>query len=455
MFVFILFSVIIIGTVTFTTNVVLKNEFISYVDKLHIEDMKDIIKNTELFLNDTEDMETFMVYTDDLVKQGFILKIEGGGISFDGFSKNGEQIASLRGQYSQHEEQVLQYFDSLYSTYEVTVTQNEEDRRVIIYNYRPLFINEAGFQHLNSLNESFLFIGGITFSFAIFLSIILSKFFIKPLNSLILKLKSIEQGNYAEEIRVSSRIIEYQELVEAFNHLNKSLKKQKEVRKNFSIDLSHEIRTPLTSIGLTLENINHGIWNYDTTTSNSLIEEVHRIQLLIDDIHQLEQVESQMYDLELGEVNIVDVFEQTLHVFMGEIREKNLRVDTQYSAEWIFADKKRISQVIINLISNAIKYSKENGEIIIRVENLSGEDIISIKDTGIGIKKEEQDKIFKRYYRSGAPQNINKQGLGIGLSIVKKIIDAHNGEIMLFSDVERGTEVIITLKNKGISIKSP
>ncbi|MGL5042993.1 MAG: sensor histidine kinase [Culicoidibacterales bacterium] len=448
MFVFILFSVIIIGTVTFTTNVVLKREFITYVDKLHVEDLSAIAEQAEKYLNGAESKADFVVYTDLLVKQGFILKIAEDGLIFDGFSENAEALSRLKAQYNLKEEQVLRYFDSLYSTYEVTVTQKGETKSVVIYNYRPFFINEDGFRHLNSLNESFLFIGGITFSFAIFLSIILSKSFIKPLNALILKLKAIEQGKHAEEIRVNSRIIEYQELVAAFNHLNNSLKKQKEIRKNLSIDLSHEIRTPLTSIGLTLENINYGIWNYDTKTSKSLIEEVERIQLLIEDIHQLEQVESQVYDLVLERINIVAIFEQTLAVFRGEIQEKQLRITKKYSTEWLFADKKRIAQVIINIISNAIKYSQQNGEIIIEVKTANGEDVISIKDTGIGISKGEQSKIFDRYYRSSSSKKINTQGLGVGLSIVKKIIDAHDGEIMLFSDRDKGTEIIITLKKK-------
>lgn len=441
LFVLIAFSLIIISTISFTTNVILKNEFIDYIDKSHEIQIEEIL---ETISKNSEDSEFLKEYNSNLVQQGFIIELyRNDNLVYDGFETNSIEIKNLSVEYKEQEELTYKYFDSQYVVFEEKTAINNIDYSIYIYNYRPMYISDMGFKHLESLNTTIIAVSLVILGLAIILAIILANLITKPVDRLMYDLKNTNTIQTKTKFKINSRVKEFIQLQSEINNLNTSLFQQRKFRKNVSADISHELRTPLTAMLLTLENVEEGIWEMDSKIVSSLLEEVKHVQTLVDDIHKIDQIKVNMYKLDIQEINIKEIIDSKINVFSALIESKNLTVNTKYEKNIIKADKKRMEQVIINLLSNAIKYTNLDGKINIKVSGDNNSTVISIKDNGIGICKENQEKVFTRFYRTNTS---NEEGNGVGLSIVKEIVEAHDGEILLFSELGFGTEIILILK---------
>jgi signal transduction histidine kinase len=306
-------------------------------------------------------------------------------------------------------------------------------------------LNEDDFQFLKSLNTILIVIG----LFSLFFSFILGTFLAKRLSSPILKTvsvaKEISDGDYAVRIKESSNTKELEELVFAINHLADSLGKQEALRKQLTADVAHELRTPLTSVGTHLEAMIEGVWEPTTERLQSCHDEILRIGKIIQDLERLAKVESENIKLEKSRINITEAVDQALNSLAPEIRKKNLHVVTTGVGSDIEADLNRITQVLINLISNAVKYTPEDGMIAVHLSESDADLRIQVKDNGIGIGQEDQPFIFERFYRADKSRNRMTGGTGIGLAIVKSIVDAHGGTVEVESQLNEGSCFTITL----------
>lgn len=444
---FIGFSIIMISINLITTNIMLKNEFLYYIDKKQEDEVKKIIDDIKKeYQIDNEISYELVNKFNEYARNGFIIDITfKDKVIYDGFIRNESQISNIRKDSIQEESKTLKYYDNIYAKYQNKIEFNNKSFDVFIYMYRPLYINSQGFEHLDSLNNIFIYVGAIALSIALVLGYILTNILSAPLKKLINKFYLMKQGEYENEIEISSTVFEYQEIERSFNDLNNSLNKQKMIRKNLSSDISHELRTPLTAIILTLENIEEDIWTFNKDVSKSLLSQTKKMQTLIDDIHKLEEVQANVYHLNIEKIIIRNIIDNTIILFKPMIDKKNLIININIKQEIIYGDLNRIKQVVMNLISNAIKYNKQDGFIDINVYLDGDSNIISIKDSGVGIRKEIQNRIFERFYRDN--QHVDIKGTGIGLTVVNDIIKAHNGEVLVFSEEDKGCEIVVVLKN--------
>ncbi|WP_296559536.1 ATP-binding protein [uncultured Acetobacterium sp.] len=325
------------------------------------------------------------------------------------------------------------------------IKNNEIIGTVQISYYGPYFLNEDDFQFLKSLNTILIGIG----LFSLFFSFILGTFLAKRLSSPILKTvsvaKEISDGDYAVRIKESSNTKELDELIITINHLADSLGKQEALRKQLTADVAHELRTPLTSVGTHIEAMIEGVWEPTTERLKSCHDEILRIGKIIQDLESLAKVESENIKLQKSKINIVEAIDKALYSLAAEIKKKNLDVVTTGMGSDIEADLNRITQVLINLISNAVKYTPEGGAIEVSLSESDTDQKIQIKDNGIGIGEEDLPFIFERFYRADKSRNRMTGGTGIGLAIVKSIVSAHGGTVEVESRLSEGSCFTITL----------
>ena len=233
--------------------------------------------------------------------------------------------------------------------------------------------------------------------------------------------------------------------------------KLESMRKRFVADVSHELKTPITSImgyaDTLLEN------DVDLNTNRKFLErisgEATRMARLVGDLLTLSRYDTSRVKVEKTEF---DLGELVKYIFEGleiEMKKKNQTGECFVTSNvpLVYADKSGIERVILNILTNAIKYTPENGEIKVYVGFVYNDAYIKIIDTGIGIPKPDLDKIFERFYRVDKARTREMGGTGLGLSIAKEILDQNDGQIDIKSELTKGTEVVIRIPTKQFKNK--
>ena len=224
------------------------------------------------------------------------------------------------------------------------------------------------------------------------------------------------------------------------------------MRKEFVADVSHELKTPITSImgyaDTLIEN------DVDKETENKFLERISsegkRMSKLVNDLLILSRYDTSRVKIEKTEFDLGELVKYTLEGLKFEIEKKNLNSECFVTADvpLVYADRNGIERVILNILTNAIKYTNENGDIKIYVGFVYNDAYIKIIDNGIGIKEEDLEKIFERFYRADKSRAREQGGTGLGLSIAKEILDKNDGKIDIKSEFGKGTEVVIRLATK-------
>lgn len=309
-------------------------------------------------------------------------------------------------------------------------------------------INQIRDAYLRDINNVIIGISLIMIIVVISISIFLSQQISKPIIVVSKMTDSIKKGGYDQTLEYESSIVEIDNLINSINNLSKELYNMENMRKRLTSDISHELRTPLTSIQTHLEAMIDGIWEPSEERLISVNEEVIRISHLVNQLKNLAKFDSEESKLDISEVDLKQLVKNIIYNNESYALEKNIKINSNLEELSAFIDKEKISQVIINLISNAIRYTNNNGEIFIKLYKIDDLMKISVKDNGIGIPNESVDYIFERFYRVDKSRSRNTGGTGVGLTICKSIIDLHGGNIEVKSEVNVGSEFIITIPNK-------
>lgn len=221
------------------------------------------------------------------------------------------------------------------------------------------------------------------------------------------------------------------------------LKKLELMRKDFVANVSHELKTPITSIKGFAETLLDGAMNDKKSLENFLTiinDESIRLQGLIEELLILSRLEKDEFKLVRSTVNLKQLIDQVLPIIKqsAEKRGISLTVEVTDKAS-LHADSEKIKQVVINLLTNAINYTPEDGEVQLKVANMEDNIHIQVSDTGIGIQQEAIPRIFERFYRVDKARSRNTGGTGLGLAIVKHIVEVHDGKITVESEPNIGS----------------
>lgn len=224
------------------------------------------------------------------------------------------------------------------------------------------------------------------------------------------------------------------------------------MRKEFVADVSHELKTPITSIMGYADTLLEG--EYDDVTRNKFLNviasEARRMAKLVTDLLSLSRYDNNKIKPEKTEFDLGELVKKCQEKLEIEISKKHHKVENLVTANvpLVYADKSGIERVVLNILSNSIKYTKENGNIKIYVGFVYNDAYIKIIDNGIGIPEEDLTRIFERFYRVDKARSRELGGTGLGLSIAKEILNQNNGSIDIKSEVGKGTEVVIRVPTK-------
>lgn len=258
------------------------------------------------------------------------------------------------------------------------------------------------------------------------------------------------KGDFSQRIPVTGRD-EASQLGRSFNEMAEQLKDLESTRRSFVANVSHELRSPLTSMKGFLEAMVDGTIPPEEHEQylTLVLSETKRMTGMVNDLLDLARIESGIITVNYELFDINELVRRTLITFEARISEKNMELDIRFAQEqcYVYADSNQISQVLRNLIDNAIKYSPEGRSITISTYALRKEVYVSIKDTGVGIPSEDVPHVFDRFYKVEKAHTPSPQvGSGLGLAIVKKIIEAHDQSITVKSAKGRGTQFTFTLQ---------
>jgi two-component system phosphate regulon sensor histidine kinase PhoR len=231
------------------------------------------------------------------------------------------------------------------------------------------------------------------------------------------------------------------------------LKRVEQMRKDFVANVSHELRTPLTSIKGYAETLcEEGIEKNSQAQSFAqiILKHANRLSVLVHDLLSLTQLESQSTPMHRNEVDLCKVLDSAVLVVKPAAEAKNLHISTESIPEMtmVWADRDQIGQALVNFLDNAVKYTPEGGSITVSVTDAEDEVQVTVEDTGIGIPREDLNRIFERFYRVDKNRSRELGGTGLGLSIVKHIIQSHSGRVWVNSELERGSAFSFSLPKK-------
>ena len=292
----------------------------------------------------------------------------------------------------------------------------------------------------------------IALAFLYFLSSKLTNNILKPVHLATQKIESIlsgeevkEEGSY-EELEPFIRTIQSQK-----NEIERSINKLKEsekYRREFTANITHELKTPLTSINGYAEMIASGMTKDEDTKKFAKIiqKEGKRLLKLIDLILKLSEIEGEVNSNRNHSFERFDIYElanEVVNRYANIAEEKNISIKLTGNSALINGNRRMIEDLISNLLDNAIKYNKVNGSVYLSIVTIEDKVVLKVTDTGIGIPREDSERVFERFYRVDKSRSKKISGTGIGLSIVKHIVEYHRGKIIIKSEVDKGTEIKI------------
>ena len=324
--------------------------------------------------------------------------------------------------------------------------------QILVGQYGPVLLSKEDISFKTEINKGIVFSGVLTLAIVAIISLILSKQFSKPIKEVSNTSLNLSRGNYDSRSNIKSNITEITNLTQSINSLGEKLNSQDLLRKRLISDISHEIRTPLNVLQNNLEAMIDGIIPVTQDKLNNLNDEVIRFGKLLNNLDALKQIESDEIPINLGLVHIDKLISAVINDFSIEATEKNIKliINKEENKKFIvLGDYDKLKQVFINLISNGIKFTNINGIVWINLDSDINSVIIKIKDSGVGIKKEDLPFIFERMYRTDKSRH-KIDGTGIGLTLVKRILALHDATIDVESKENKGTTfTVIINKNSG------
>lgn len=313
--------------------------------------------------------------------------------------------------------------------------------------FSPQFTrNHQEQEFIERTNSALLYASLIAIVIAVVLGLIFTRTLLKPLSKLNTAIGRMEKGELSQEVPKSSND-ELGDVIDGFNQMSHALSKATAQREQMTADIAHELRSPLTVINGYLEAIQDGVLEPTSDRIGIIQQEVNQLNRLVSDLRTLALADAGQLSIIKDKVDLQTLFNHMQNAYSLMTSEKKIEL-TFHKADdltYIFADEGRILQVLSNLITNAIRHTNQGGDIFIDAYEKDKKTIIEVKDTGEGIPEEELELVFARFYRSDPSRQTTSSQSGLGLSIVKAIVETHGGEVHVESKIGEGSVFSIIL----------
>jgi histidine kinase len=288
-----------------------------------------------------------------------------------------------------------------------------------------------------AVTEALLVATGAALVSAVAVSLFVSRRVVVPIRQMMQASRHIAAGYYRERVQVVSDD-ELGQLALSFNQMAASLEQVEDMRRDLIGNVAHELRTPLATIKGYMEGLIDGVLPAEPGTYQEVYREADRLQRLVADLQELSRVEAGAFELERKPLALDQLIRNTAGRLQPQFDEKEVSLSLALPAHLppVPADEDRLSQVLLNLIGNALQYTPTGGTVTITTEKHKTEVWVAIHDTGIGIATEQLPHLFDRFYRVDKSRSRAGGGSGIGLTIVKHLVEAHRGRVWAHSQGE-------------------
>lgn len=304
-------------------------------------------------------------------------------------------------------------------------------------------------KNYNLVKSQLLYITIVVIIFAVLISFVLSRVFSDPIVEITEKSKLLANGNFNVEFEKNG-IKEIDELADTLNYLKSEVSKTDQYRRDLMANVSHDLKTPLTMIKAYAEmvrDITYKDKDKREENLNVIIDETDRLNILVGDILTLSKLQANSDTLEIETFDLKKEIESILRRYDYLRDTEGYVIETVLPEEIIIrADKNKLNQVIYNLVNNAINYTGKDKKVVIKVVEDKKDYLVEIIDSGKGINKEDIEHIWDKYYKNDKNHRRNVVGTGIGLSIVKEILECHDFTYGVRSEKNKGTTFYFRVK---------
>jgi len=292
------------------------------------------------------------------------------------------------------------------------------------------------------------------FAFAIGVTWFVTRRLRAPLLQLSGAAREVSRGHHGVRVTLSGAGPEFEAVGEAFNLMASQLEQTEQTRRRLLSDVAHELRTPVATIRLYTEGLVDGVATWSDDTARVFTDQSARLARLANDIDEVSRAEEGRLDLDCEQVSVEELAEAGVRAARERFADAgvDLQLHTgapQTGPSTVMADRRRIGQVLDNLLSNALRHTPRGGSVVVAASRSGDEVIITVRDTGDGLTPDQLTRVFERFYRGAVARERDRSGSGIGLTISRAIVDAHGGAIVARSEgTGRGTTFVVSLPAK-------
>jgi signal transduction histidine kinase len=297
-----------------------------------------------------------------------------------------------------------------------------------------------------SINRSLLLGGSVAIAIALLLTFVLSRRMTSPIGALAKAARRLGRGDLSQRVQLQGEG-EVAALAQAFNSMAVDLEHAEQLRRNMIADVAHELRTPLSNIQGYLEAIRDGVVEPNAATIHSLNEEAALLSRLVNELQELSLAEAGELKLVYQTEDITNLVKQAVTPWQPQLtaKEISLTLDLPDNLSLVNIDWQRVNQVLHNLLENAVAHTPKGGTITVAAAKQGDWVEVSVSDTGEGIPVEDLPHIFERFYRVDKSRARATGGSGLGLTIAKRLVEAHGGTITVESKLGKGSRFSFTL----------
>lgn len=298
---------------------------------------------------------------------------------------------------------------------------------------------DSMYRYIRTIIPSMLVIMILLFAVSMLVAHFLTRKLVKPIEELAENMDGTYKMPYYEELEPFILMIREQ---------HADLLKSARVRQEFTANVTHELKTPLTSISGYAELIETGLASGEDTIrfAGGIRASANRLLTLINDIIRLSELDSEEGTVVMDKLNLYQLASECVEMLQPSAKKHQVTMSISGQDSFIMGNKMMIEELLYNLCDNAIRYNNVNGSVRVDVHEEGSQVILTVSDTGIGIPKESQDRIFERFYRVDKSRSKRTGGTGLGLAIVKHILEKHDAKLKMDSEYGKGTTMMIYME---------
>lgn len=331
----------------------------------------------------------------------------------------------------------------------VPITEEGQVIGILVPVRVPFEGNPREVEFMDRINRNLFYGALIGAVIALLLGIFLSRTLTQPIRELTEATHAVSQGELSQQVPIRSND-ELGELGKAFNKMSAELLRSVNARKQMTADIAHELRTPLSLILGHAEAVHDGVLQPTRENFEIIREEAGRLERLVNDLRILSLADAGELRITMQTVNPQQLLQEVASLYQYRTQRKNISLDLDIASPLpnIEVDPGRMTQVLTNIMDNALRHTPEGGKISLSAKSVHDQVELSVQDSGPGLNAEDLDRIFERFYRADPSRQREDGGSGLGLAIAKSIVQAHGGQVAAESGLRRGLKVMISLPKK-------